>query len=127
MTLVQVTISLLVTFTSIVLALLAGAVTSGFDQVYRNDGTFAGQLVEVDQCFRDYGPETDYMRQEFRSYVAAVIASTGPNEPTPKDIPHPDVSKEPITGEWVSLTVLLNNIRTEVRELLPKEPCSSAY
>jgi hypothetical protein len=93
MTLVQVTISLLVTFTSIVLALLAGAVTSGFDQVYRNDGTFAGQLVEVDQCFRDYGPETDYMRQEFRSYVAAVIAS---NEPTPKDIPHPDVSKEPI-------------------------------
>ena len=121
MALVQVTISLLVTFTSIVLALLTGAVTSGFDQASRNDGTFAGQLVQVDQCFRDYGSETDYMRQEFRSYVAAVIASTWPNEPPPKDISHPNVSKDPITGEGLSLTVLLDNIHTELRELLPKD------
>ena len=121
MALVQVTISLLVTFTSIVLALLTSAVTSGFDQAYHNDGTFAGQLVEVDQCFRDYGPETNYMRQELRGYVAAVIASTWPNEPPPEDISHPDVSKDSITGEGVSLTVLLNNIRTELRQLLPKD------
>jgi hypothetical protein len=120
MALVQVTISLLVTFTSIVLGLLTGAVASQFQQCSRNDGSFAGQLVQVDQCLRDYGPETSQMRRQFRGYVAAVLASTWPNEPPPKDIPHPDVSGDPILGEGVSLTALLNSIRTKLRELSPK-------
>jgi hypothetical protein len=120
MTLVQVTISLLVTFTSIVLGLLTGAVTTQFQQASRNDGGFAGQLVQVDQCLRDYGPETAPMRQQFRGYVAAVLSSTWPNEPPPTDISHPDVSKDPVLGEGVSLTALLNTIRTELRELSPK-------
>jgi hypothetical protein len=122
MALVQVTISLLVTFTSIVLGLLTGAVATEFQQASRNDGTFAGQLVQVDQCLRDYGPETSQMREQFRGYVAAVLTSTWPNELPPKDIPHPDVSKDPILGEGVSLTALLNTIRTELRELSPKSP-----
>jgi hypothetical protein len=121
MGLVQVTISLLVTFTSIVLGLLTGAVATGFEQASRNDGVFAGQLVQVDQCLRDYGPETSRMRQEFRGYVAAVVASTWPNEPAPESISHPDVSKDPILGEGVSLTALLNTIRTQLRELAPKD------
>jgi hypothetical protein len=120
MTLVQVTISLLVTFTSIVLGLLTGAVTTQFQQASRNDGLFAGQLVQVDQCLRDYGPETAHMRQQFRGYVAAVLTSTWPDEPPPKEISHPDVSKDPILGEGVSLTALLNTVRTELRELSPK-------
>jgi hypothetical protein len=120
MALVQVTISLLVTFTSIVLGLLTGAVTTQFQQASRNDGGFAGQLVQVDQCLRDYGPETAPMRQQFRGYVAAVLTSTWPDEPAPKDISHPDVSKDPVLGEGVSLTALLNTVRTELRELSPK-------
>ena len=120
MALVQVTISLLVTFTSIVLGLLTGAVTTQFQQASRNDGGFAGQLVQVDQCLRDYGPETARMRQQFRGYVAAVLTSTWPDEPPPKEISHPDVSKDPVLGEGVSLTALLNTVRTELRELSPK-------
>jgi hypothetical protein len=120
MALVQVTISLLVTFTSIVLGLLTGAVTTQFQQASRNDGLFAGQLVQVDQCLRDYGPETAQMRQQFRGYVAAVLTSTWPDEPPPKDISHPDVSKDPVLGEGMSLTSLLNTVRTELRELSPK-------
>jgi hypothetical protein len=120
MALVQVTISLLVTFTSIVLGLLTGAVVTEFQQASRNDGTFAGQLVQVDQCLRDYGPETAHMRAELRGYVAAVLASTWPDEPPPKDISYPDMSKDPILGEGMSLTTLLNSIRTELRELSPK-------
>jgi hypothetical protein len=120
MALVQVTISLLVTFTSIVLGLLTGAVTTQFQQASRNDGLFAGQLVQVDQCLRDYGPETAQMRQQFRGYVAAVLTSTWPDEPPPKEISHPDVSKDPVLGEGVSLTALLNTVRTELRELSPK-------
>jgi hypothetical protein len=120
MALVQVTISLLVTFTSIVLGLLTGAVATQFQQASRNDGVFAGELVQVDQCLRDYGPETANMRQQFRGYVAAVLVSTWPDEPPPKDISHPDMSKDPVLGEGVSLTALLNTIRTEFRELSPK-------
>jgi hypothetical protein len=122
MGLVQVTISLLVTFTSIVLGLLTGAVATEFQQASRNDGAFAGQLVQVDQCLRDYGPETAQMREQFRGYVAAVLTSTWPNEPPPKDISHPDVSKDPVLGEGVSLTALLNTIRTELRNLSPRNP-----
>jgi hypothetical protein len=121
MALVQVTISLLVTFTSIVLGLLTGAVATQFQQASRNDGVFAGQLVQVDQCLRDYGPETAHMRQQFRGYVAAVLASTWPDEPPPKGISHPDMSKDPVLGEGVSLTALLNAIRTELRQLSPKD------
>ncbi len=84
MALVQVTISLLVTFTSIVLGLLTGAVANEFQQASRNDGLFAGQLVQVDQCLRDYGPETSQMRQQVRGYVAAVLASTGRMNPRPR-------------------------------------------
>ena len=126
MGLVQATISLLVTFTSIVLGLLTGAVATEFQQASRNDGAFAGQLVQVDQCLRDYGPETAQMREQFRGYVAAVLTSTWPNEPPPKDIPHPDVSNDPVLGEGVSLTALLNTIRTELRESFPQEPRSGA-
>ena len=122
MALVQVTISLLVTFTSIVLGLLTGAVATQFQQASRNDGVFAGQLVQVDQCLRDYGPETAHMRRQFRGYVAAVLASTWPDEPPPKDISYPDMSKDPVLGEGVSLTALLNTIRTQFRELSPKNP-----
>ena len=121
MGLVQVTISLLVTFTSIVLGLITGDVATEFQQASRNDGVFAAQLVEVDQCLRDYGPETSHMRQQLRGYVAAVLASTWPTEPPPEGVSHPDVSKEPILGEGVSLTALLNDIRTELRELSPKD------
>jgi hypothetical protein len=60
------------------------------------------------------------MRQQFRGYVAAVLASTWPNEPQPKDVFHPNVSKDAVLGEGVSLTTLLNTIRTELRELPPK-------
>jgi hypothetical protein len=121
MGLVQVTISLLVTFTSIVLGLITGAVATEFQQASRNDGVFAARLVEVDQCLRDYGPETSHMRQQFRGYVAAVLASTWPKEPPPEGVSHPDMSKVPIRGEVVSLTVLLNNIRTELRGLSPED------
>ena len=117
MALVQITISLLVTFTSIVLGLMTGAATSGFAQASRNDGHFASELVQVDQCLRDYGAETSHMRQQFWGYVAAVIVSTWPDEPAPERVSHPDVSKDPVLGEGVSLTAVLDEVRAELRGL----------
>ena len=119
MELVQLTITLLVTFTSIVLGLLTGSVKQGFDTAYQSRGTYAAQLTQMDQCLRDYGPETDGMREQLREYVAAVIASTWPGEPAPK-IAFPSVKDIPELGESPKLGAILDSVRTEVRRLEPK-------
>ena len=115
MEVVQVTITLLVTFTSIVLGLLTGSVKAGFDVAYHARGTYAAQFVELDQCLRDYGPETNGIRRQLRTYVAAVIASTWPDEPPPKDIQYPNVAGMPITGESSELGAILNSARTDLQ------------
>src|SRR5208337_3904714 len=90
---VQLTINLLVTFTAIVLGLLTSSVKSGFDAAYAERGTYAAELAQMDQCLRDYGPETAPIREQLRQYVAAVIASTWPDEKPPVGVRHPDTSK----------------------------------
>ena len=121
MELVQLTITLLVTFTSIVLGLLTGSVKQGFDAAYQTRGAYAGQLTQMDQCLRDYGPQTDAMRGRLREYVAAVIASTWPDEPPPK-IAFPNVKDIPQTGESPKLGAILDGVRRDVRLLEPATP-----
>jgi hypothetical protein len=60
--LVQLAISLLVTFVAIVLGLLTNSVKSGFEAAYSARGSYAGQIVQLDRCLRDYGAETQQMR-----------------------------------------------------------------
>src|ERR1700722_2427937 len=81
--LVQLAISLLVTFTAIVLGLLTTSVKDGFDTAYNARREYAGQLAQMDRCLSDYGPETALIRAQLKSYAAAVIASTWPDEPPP--------------------------------------------
>jgi hypothetical protein len=83
MALVQLAISLLVTFTAIVLGLLTTSVKQGFDAAYNARGEYAAQLAQMDRCLKDYGTETAPIRAQLRSYAAAVIASTWPDEPPP--------------------------------------------
>ena len=97
--LVQLMITLLVTFTAIVLGLLTTSVKAGFDAAYSARGDDAAQLAQLDRCLRDYGPETAPIREQLRGYVAAVIASTWPDEPRPVGVAFPDPSKMPMTGE----------------------------
>ena len=97
--LVDLAISLLVTFTAIVLGLLTNSVKGGFDTAYAARGSYAAQLTQLDRCFADFGPETAPTRADLRAYVAAVIASTWPDEPPPIDVKHPDVSNMHWTGE----------------------------
>jgi hypothetical protein len=115
--LVQLAITLLVTFTAIVLGLLTTSVKAGFDDAYSARGEYAGQLAQMDRCLRDYGPETASIREKLRSYVAAVIASTWPDEPRPAGISYPDPSKMPLTGEVPVLADLMNDVGVETRSL----------
>jgi hypothetical protein len=119
--LVRLAITLLVTFTAIVLGLLTTSVKSGFDAAYSARGAYAGQLAQLDRCLRDYGPETQPMREQLRSYVAAVIASTWPSEPPPIGVAYPDTSHMPRTGESSVLAALMNDIGFEIHSLQPAD------
>ncbi len=119
--LVQLTINLLVTFTAIVLGLLTTSVKSGFDTAYSERGAFAGALSQMDRCLRDLGPETDPIRDELKAYVAAVIASTWPDEKPPQDVRYPDTRGMALTGEDPTLGGLLNDVGSRLRHLAPTE------
>ena len=124
--LVQVTITLLATFAAIVLGLLTDSVRAGFDRAYTARGTFAAHLAQTDQCLRDFGPETDPIRVQLRSYVAAAIASTWPDEAPPAGVSYPDTSHMPRVGESAVLGSILNNVGSEIRLLQPKDPLRQA-
>src|SRR3984957_770649 len=115
--LVQLVITLLVTFTAIVLGLLTTSVKAGFDAAYNARGDDAAQLAQLDRCLRDYGPETASIREQLHGYVAAVIASTWPDEARPVGVAFPDPSKMPLTGESAVLSNILSDVGTEVRSL----------
>jgi hypothetical protein len=117
--LVQLMITLLVTFTAIVLGLLTTSVKAGFDAAYSARGDDAAQLAQLDRCLRDYGPETAPIREQLRGYVAAAIASTWPDEPRPVDVAFPDPSKMPRIGESPLLSDVLSAVGRGVHGLQP--------
>jgi hypothetical protein len=119
--LVQLMITLLVTFTAIVLGLLTSSVKAGFDAAYSARGDDAAQLAQLDRCLRDYGPETEPMRAQLRGYVAAVIASTWPDEPRPVGLDFPDPAKMPKLGESPLLSDVLSEVGRGVRGLQPTD------
>ena len=119
--LVRLAISLLVTFVAIVLGLLTNSVKSGFEAAYSVRGSYAGQIVQLDRCLRDYGAETQSMRDKLKSYVAAVIASTWPSEPPPTGFSYPDTSHMRRTGEDSVLAELINDVGLGVRSLKPED------
>ena len=119
--LVQLAISLLVTFTAIVLGLLTTSVKQGFDDAYNARGDYAAQLAQMDRCLSDYGPETAPIRAQLKSYTAAVIASTWPDEPPPAGVTYPNTSNMPLTGEDPVLGNIMNDVGLETRSLQPKD------
>ena len=121
MEIVQLANALLVTFIAIVLGLLTTSVKSGFDQAYKARGDYASKLAQLDRCLRDYGPETAPIRERLRGYVAAVIASTWPDELPPKGVSYPDTSHMPRTGENSVLAELMNRVGFEILSLEPAD------
>ena len=120
-TLVQLAITLLVTFTAIVLGLLTTSVKAGFDSAYSARGDYAGKLAALDRCLHDYGAETSHIRDDLRGYVAAVIASTWPDEPPPKGVAYPDTSKIALTAEDPALGNLMNDVGLRTMALEPQD------
>jgi hypothetical protein len=120
--LINLAITLQVTFTAIVLGLLTSSVKTGFEGAYQARGLYAGHLAQFDRCLRDYGPETAAIRTKLHGYVAAVIASTWPEEPRPKGVAYPDTSHMPRTGEDASLADVMDQVGLDTRALTPSDP-----
>jgi hypothetical protein len=80
---IRLMISILVTFTAVVLGLLISNVKSSFDQFDSRLRTFAGDITELDVRLREFGADATPIRAQLRTYLAAAIADTWRNEPPP--------------------------------------------
>ena len=119
--LINSTITLQVTFTAVVLGLLTSSVKTSFEAAYTERATYAGELAQLDRCLRNYGLETTPAREQLRAYVAAVIASTWPDEKPPAGLVYPDPRSMPRTGEDPTLAKLINDVGFSVRSLEPTD------
>ena len=113
---VRLVISILVTFTAVVLGLLLSDVKSSYDAFDARLRAVAGDITELDQRLRQCGEETAPIRKTLRSYMAGVIADTWPGEPRPSgDYP---LYSDPADGvERASLGKLLIEVDTAVRRI----------
>jgi hypothetical protein len=82
--LIQLVLGMLVTFAALVLGLLTASAKTSFDMIGNDFRAFAADLIQLDISLRQYGPQTEPVRNLLRRYTAAAIASTWPNEPAPR-------------------------------------------
>ena len=119
--LIQLVMSLLVTFTAIVLGLLTTSVKNDYDKAEHDRVEFAGNLTQLDRCMRNYGVGSELVREQLRAYTAAVIASTWPSEPKPAGVTYPDASRMNRTGPNPVLATLINDMGVEISRLDPAD------
>ncbi|HXC90226.1 MAG TPA: hypothetical protein VNV18_08680 [Stellaceae bacterium] len=123
--LIQLVMTMLVTFAALVLGLLTSSVKASFDTVDNDLRGLSVQLIQLDRSLRQYGSEADPARALLRSYTAAAIASTWTEEPRPPGDYYPkQVSPPPASGsiEAVSLGDILTRVETDIRGFEPEDP-----
>src|SRR3984957_10807218 len=88
---VRLIVSILVTFTALVLSLMLSEVKGAFDTFDARLRSFAGDISNLDIHLREYGPDAEPIRATVRKYVAAAIADSWRDEPAPSgDFPRFD-------------------------------------
>lgn len=80
---VRLVVSILVTFTALVLSLLLSEVKGSFDTFDARLRSFAGDLTNLDIHLKEYGPDAEPIRATLRKYVAAAIADSWRDETQP--------------------------------------------
>jgi hypothetical protein len=116
----QLVIGMLVTFAALVLGLLTASVKTSYDHAARDRHAYALHLTLLDNCLRDYGPDTASARADLARYTAAVIASTWPHEKPPTGISYPNTAAMPIVGASPVLGDLMDQIGQKIRALDPR-------
>jgi uncharacterized membrane protein YoaK (UPF0700 family) len=119
--LVQLVVTMLVTFAALVLGLLTNSVKASFDGIDSDLRGFSVQLIQLDRTLRQYGGEAVATRTLLRSYTAAAIASTWPDEPKPPGSYYPRHVRtvSPDSIESAGLGSMLAHLETDLRALQP--------
>ncbi|MGH7154645.1 MAG: hypothetical protein ACREF3_12020 [Acetobacteraceae bacterium] len=119
---VQLVITMLVTFAALVLSLLTTSAKTSFDVTGNDLRGFSTELIQLNRLLVEYGADGQPIRQMLRSYTAASIASTWRNEPAPPGNYYP--KGLPRLGsdaqlESSSLGERLGRVELRIRELQP--------
>ena len=116
---VRLVVSILVTFTALVLSLLLSEVKGNFDTFDSRLRSFAGDVTNLDIHLREYGPDAEPIRATLRKYVAAVIADTWRDDAAPAgDYPR---FKDEVGTERQELGALLIQVDTAIHKLDPPD------
>jgi hypothetical protein len=120
--LIQLVMTMLVTFAALVLGLLTSSVKASFDTIENDLRSVSIQLIQLDRSLRQYGSEADPARALLRNYTAARIAMTWADEPKPPGTYYPT---EPGSGASIdssSFGEMLAQAETDIRGLEPRDP-----
>lgn len=116
----------LATTAAIVMGLLINSAKTFVDAARDHWATYAGQLLRLDQCMRNYGTESEPIRAQLQSFTAAGIANFWRHESAPTGLTYPDVRN--MSADEVSLTLneLLNNVKLGILRLQPPIHCTKS-
>lgn len=120
---VQLVITMLVTFAALVMGLLTVSVKNSYDTADNDMSALAARIVQVDQLLREYGPDLQPARGMLRGYTAAAIATTWTNEAAPEGDYYPRNDPTTVAGgmESVNLGDILLHIGVILRQLDPAD------
>ena len=119
---IRLVMGMLVTFTALVLGLLTSNAKQRFDRLGDSLGTFGTDLIELDHRLRNYGVEADDIRKTLRSYTAAVLADSWPEETPPSGV-YPRFQHDGKTGglEVRKLGQMLSDVDVRIEQLAPED------
>jgi uncharacterized membrane protein YuzA (DUF378 family) len=119
---IRLVISILVTLTALVLGLLTSSVKTAFDDFGGRLRSYGANIIALDERLREYGDAAKPVRDLLRTYTAAAIADTWPEEPKPAgSYPVHLKSFAPGKIEAEELSALLLRIDNAIRRLEPAD------
>ena len=81
-TVVRLAANLFGVMTSLILGLMINSAKNTFESIDHNVHAYATELILLDRTLRQYGPETDAVRQPLVAYVQRVVATSSQNSET---------------------------------------------
>ena len=118
---IRLVVTILVTFTALVLSLLVTSVKADFDKHNDQYRGYGVTLIRLDTRLREFGVQAERIRQELRAFAASVVLQSWPDEPPE---PTGDYAKtfSPLyagSDETREITKQLINIDEEIHNLTP--------
>ncbi len=123
--LIQLVMTMLVTFAALVLGLLTSSVKASFDTIENDLRSVSIQLIQLDRSLRQYGEDADPARALLRSYTAARIATTWADEPRPAGNYYPAHLPPAGSAALIDSSTfgeILAQVETDIRGLEPRDP-----